>query len=370
MTVPPNSLNTPPSSLPQMLATMRALPKIELHRHLEGSMRLETLYAIALENAITLPSLNLETLRTYVQMTPDEPRSPQQFLSKFGVLRQFYRSKAIIQRVTREVITDAADDNIRYMELRFTPKALNNIVNVDYADVIRWVCEATDEASEEHGIKVSLIVSLNRHESLELADQVFAATVICRDEGNPIVGIDLAGREADFPAALFHDLFLRAKDAGLGLTIHAGEWAGADSVRGALEIYPDRIGHGVRVIEDESLVETVIERGTVLEICPSSNIDSGVYPTLAAHPLARLYERGVKTTINTDDPLVSDITLSDEFARLVTQTSLTLDDIKRHQISAARAAFLPENERETLVRQFEAWMFPAVTRPLRPLGSG
>jgi adenosine deaminase len=349
---------------------MKALPKIELHRHLEGSMRLETLYAIALENAITLPSLNLDTLRTYVQMTPDEPRSPQQFLSKFGVLRQFFRSKAVIQRVTREVIADAAADNIRYMELRFTPKALNNIVNVDYTDVIRWVCQASGEAGEVHNINVALIISLNRHESLELADEVLAATIICRGEGSPIIGIDLAGREADFPAALFSNLFLRARDAELGLTIHAGEWAGVDSVRGALELSPDRIGHGVRVIEDEALVEAVIERGTVLEICPSSNIDSGVYPDLAAHPLAQLYERGVKTTINTDDPLVSDITLSDEFTRLVTQTSLTLDDIKRHQITAAKAAFLPDNERETLVRQFESWMFPAVTRPLRSLEDG
>lgn len=343
---------------------LRNLPKVELHRHLEGSLRIETLLSIAMEYDITLPSVTAETLRPYVQLMPDEPRSMQQFLSKFAILRQFYRSEAIIKRVTREVIADAAEDNIRYMELRFTPKALNNIVNRDYQEVISWVCEAAKEAAEANNIKVGLIVAMNRHESLDIALNAFEAALALRGQG--IVGVDLAGQEANYPVSLFRVLFERARAEGLGITIHAGEWAGPDSVRSAVEIGATRIGHGIRTIEDPDLVQMLVEKGIVLEVCPSSNVDSGAVASLKEHPLEKLYTAGVRTTINTDDPLISGITLSDEFARVLNATSLTLNDLKRMQILASRAAFLPSSERTALAAQFEAWFFPPPTRPLRP----
>ncbi len=343
---------------------LRNLPKVELHRHLEGSLRIETLLSIAMEYDITLPSVTAETLRPYVQLMPDEPRSMQQFLSKFAILRQFYRSEAIIKRVTREVIADAAEDNIRYMELRFTPKALNNIVNRDYQEVISWVCEAAKEAAEANNIKVGLIVAMNRHESLDIALNAFEAALALRGQG--IVGVDLAGQEANYPVSLFRVLFERARAEGLGITIHAGEWAGPDSVRSAVEIGATRIGHGIRTIEDPDLVQMLVEKGIVLEVCPSSNVDSGAVASLKEHPLEKLYTAGVRTTINTDDPLISGITLSDEFARVLNATSLTLNDLKRMQILASRAAFLPSSERTALAAQFEAWFFPPPTRPLHP----
>lgn len=335
------------------ISTARALPKIELHRHLEGSLRLETLIGIAMEYKITLPSFDVESLRPYVQLMPDEERSSKKFLSKFAVLRQFYRSEKIIKRVTQEVIADAAADNIKYMELRFTPQALNNLMQCSYETVVGWVCEATREANERYGITVKLILSMNRHESVAIGELVLQAGL--RHHGDGVVGIDLAGQEDGYSGLPFRDLFEEAKAGGLGVTIHAGEWSGADSVREAVEqLGADRIGHGIRSIEDDGVIALLRERGTTLEVCPQSNVDSGAVAGYESHPLLPLYRRGIKTTINTDDPLISDISLSDEIANLLA-VGMRVEDVKAHTLTAAHAAFLPEPERAALVTQFQTW---------------
>lgn len=338
-----------------MLLQIRALPKIELHRHLEGSLRLETLLSIAAEYHIPIPSFSLEGLRSHVQMMPDEPRTWERFLSKFQVLRLFYRSEAIIKRVTQEAIADAAADNVKYMELRFTPKALNNLLNATFEQIVACVCEAAEEAARQHDIRVNLILSINRHESFEVGEQVVdVAAQFC---GRGVVGIDLAGREADFPALPFLPLFERAHALGLGVTIHAGEWLGADNVREAVEVLgADRIGHGIRAVEDSDLIAQLAARGAVLEVCPTSNVHSGVVANLSVHPLAELFRRGVKTTINTDDPLISNITLGSELKDVVDQTTLTLDDVKQQTLIAAGAAFLPADQKTALVNQFQQWL--------------
>jgi len=338
-----------------LLQSVTKLPKIELHRHLEGSLRLKTLVAIAIENGLTLPSFSIDELRPFVQMMPDEPRSWQQFLGKFQVLRQFYRSKTIIQRVTREVIADAAADNVRYMELRFTPQALNNLMHCAYDEVVDWVCEAASAASSQYNIRCNLILSMNRHESTDIGEEVLKAALNFKDRG--VVGIDLAGQEAGFSAQPFARIFEHAKAEGLGITVHAGEWLGADSVAEAIQaLGATRIGHGVRAHEDPRVIAMLIEHGVTLEVCPTSNIDSGAVSTYAQHPLRDLYQAGVRTTLNTDDPLISDITLSDEYAAAMHHLNFTADDIGRHIIMAAEAAFLPESQRAELVAQFQTWI--------------
>lgn len=335
----------------QLLNQVHALPKIELHRHLEGALRLTTLLDIAREHDIDLPKTDLEALRPYVQVVPGEPRSADNFLGKFRSLRLFFRSEAIIRRIAYESVVDAADDNIKYMELRFTPQALSNLLGCDFRDVIGWVSEETASACSGRDIDVRLIVSMNRHESVEIGQATLDAAL---EAGSRVVGIDLAGREADFSAKPFRGLFERAKAGGLGVTIHAGEWAGADSVREALfDLEAERIGHGVRCGEAPDIVEEIIRRGVWLEVCPSSNVDSGVVSSLADHPLPALYRAGVKTTINTDDPGVSNITLSDEIARLLTETTLTMADVQAQMHLAAQAAFLHTDERARLVARFD-----------------
>ncbi len=338
----------------QLLETIQALPKVELHRHLEGSVRLSTLIEIALEYGIEMPEYDVETLRPFVQMMPGEPHNWQHFLGKFQTLRQFYRSPDVIRRVTHEVIADAAADNVKYLELRFTPRALSNLINCSYHEVVSWVCEVAAEASQDHDIMVRLILSMNRHESVEIGEEVLSAALHHCDQG--VVAVDLAGNEQSFSARPFYSVFERAKEAGLGITIHAGEWGGAENVRDAVErLGASRVGHGVRLLEDETLLPLLIERGVVLEVCPTSNVQSGVVADFGAHPLPELYRHQVLTTINTDDPLVSNITLSDEVERAVTDMGMSLDEVRQVTMIAAQAAFLPESERNALVARFESW---------------
>ncbi len=334
-----------------LLASIHALPKIELHRHLEGSLRLDTMIDIAQEHGMEMPEYDSETLRPFVQMMPGEPRNMQHFMGKFLTLRQYYRSLAVVERITREAIIDAALDNIKYLELRFTPPALCNLTQASYEEVIALVCETAAKTSAEYDIDTRLIVSMNRHEAVEIGERVLEAALPFRNQG--VVAVDLAGREPGFSANPFRDIFVRAKAQGLGVTIHAGEWDGPQSVWDAVgNLAADRVGHGIRSVEDLGIIHVLMERGTVLEVCPSSNVDSGVVNDMKAHPLQQLARMDVITTINTDDPLISNITLSEEIHRVMTHMGLTLDEVKSQILNAARAAFLPEAERDQLVVKF------------------
>lgn len=337
----------------QLQRTMQELPKIELHRHLEGSIRLSTLVDVAHEYGIQMTEYDIELLRPFVQMMPSEAHNSQHFLAKFMTIRQFFLSEAVIRRMTREIVVDAATDNVKYFELRFTPRALSNILNCPYENVLDWVCTEAVATAVQYDIQVRLIVSMNRHESFAIAERTLDAVLAYRSPY--IVAVDLAGNESDYPAEPFQPLFERAKNEGLGVTIHAGEWGSAENIRIAVAaLMADRIGHGVRAIEDLALCDWLIEQGIVLEVCPTSNVHSGAVAHWSQHPISQLYRHGVATTINTDDPLVSDITLTDELVRTVEFMTLTLDDVKRHMLTAAQAAFLPLADRKLLIAQFES----------------
>ncbi len=340
-----------------LYAAIQAMPKIELHRHMEGSIRLQTLVDIAAEYEIEMPEYEVETVRPFVQMIPGEPRTWRNFLAKFSVLRQFFLSETIVRRITRETIVDAASDNVKYLELRFTPTALTGMMHCSIHDAVGWVCEAAARASAECDIEVALIVSMNRHESLAEGEQATQAAIDFRHEG--VVGLDLAGREFGHPASPFSALFARASEAGLGVTVHAGEWDGWRSVENAIgNIKLDRIGHGVRAVENETIVDMLVQNGAVLEVCPTSNVQSGVVLDMRTHPIAYLKQRGVRLTINTDDPLICDISLSEELYRSVRDCELSLDDIKQMTLMAARSTFLPPSRRANLVERFQSWLYP------------
>ena len=333
------------------LNVYKLLPKVELHRHLEGSLRLQTMLDIANAHGITI-SADILHLSDMVQVQDEDPLTFQNFLAKFNTLRLFYRSPDVIHRVTREAVEDAAKDNVKYMELRFTPVALSRAERFPLHDVIEWVCASAAEAAKEYDIKVRLIASVNRHESPELAEQVtwLAASHIERG----IVGIDLAGNEAEFSVKPFAPIFAEAKQAGLHLTIHAGEWAGAENVREAIQdVGAERIGHGVHVMEDEEVINLARERGTNFEVCTTSNYQSGVVAALSAHPLSRMLQAGLNVSIGTDDPSVSRIDLTHEYKLVCEDLGVPMHVLKRSILSAAKAAFLPEDEREELVSQME-----------------
>jgi adenosine deaminase len=331
--------------------TFRALPKIELHRHLEGSLRLSSLAEIATTYDLDVPARTTEALRPFVQMMPDSPYTMDHFLSKFAVLRRFYCEPEVISRIAREAVEDAAADGVRYMELRFTPKALSRLRGFAFADVIRWVCDAVETAQRGRDIRVQLIVAVNRHESLAEAEQQIQASIDQRDRG--IVGVDLCGQEPGFPANPFAGLFREAAQAGMGVTIHAGEWAGPSNVRYAIEsLGATRIGHGVRIVEDPSVVDLAREAGTVFEVCPTSNWQTGVVASLAGHALPAMEMAGLRTTVNTDDPSICDTTMSDELAIAVDGLGLDSLYVRRVILTAAESAFLPDAERAELVDRF------------------
>lgn len=334
-----------------VLKQYRALPKVELHRHLEGTLRLTTMLEVAGEHGITIPD-NVLRLSSLVQMQDQEPFSFQTFLSKFNTLRLFYRSPDIIHRITREAVEDAARDNVRYMELRFTPVALSRAERFPMHDVIDWVITSSQAAAQEFGITVKLIVSVNRHESPELAEQVAWLAAEHRDNG--IVAMDLAGNEAEFKSEPFYGIFKEARQAGLHITIHAGEWGPAANVREAIEeLGAERIGHGVRVLEDDKVTSLARERGTPFEVCVTSNHQSGVVPSPESHPFGRMLERGLNVTVNTDDPSVSRITLSHEYHVVCYDLGVPEDTLKQRILAAGNAAFLPEPERQRLVENLK-----------------
>lgn len=331
----------------------RALPKVELHRHLEGSLRLVTLLEVARAHGLDL--LGTDRLRPLVQVGANDPLTSQNFLSKFETLRKFYRSPEVIARITQEAIADAAVDNVRYLELRFTPLALSKAENFPLAEVIDWVVEGARQAQGEHGIITRLIASVNRHESTQLAVQVVQLAVDRRDSG--IVGLDLAGDEVNFTASPFVEVFREAREAGLHITVHAGEWGGAGNVAQAItQLSAERIGHGVRVMEDPAVVALARERGTTFEVCITSNYQTGVVPGLADHPVRDMLAAGLNVTLNTDDPGISQITLSDEYCLASENFGIPLATLRERALAAAQAAFLPEDERQglaaSLAREF------------------
>lgn len=327
-------------------AALHALPKVDLHRHLEGSLRLQTLADIARENAIDLPGYAIEDLRPFATVTNEEPDF-HRFLAKFDFLRRFYPTREAVERLSYEAVHDAADDNVKYLELRFNPVALARAQDFPLEAVTRWVCEAVARAQRDRDIVVNLIVQIGRNEDLETAWELTRLALAHRDRG--IVGVDLAGDERRYPAWVFADVFRHARDEGLHVTIHAGEAGGPENVEEAVqELGAERVGHGVRSVEDSRVLRLLREKTVTLEICLTSNIQTGAVQRLWHHPLPDLMALGIPISINTDDPSISDTTLTDEYRIAMSAMGVTIDQIKQSIVTAAEASFAPPEDRQKL----------------------
>lgn len=334
-------------------AILLNLPKIDLHRHLEGSLRLATLAEIAQEHGVDLPSWSLEQLRPYVQVIDGDTPDFLSFLAKFKLLRRFYSTPDAVRRVTREAIIDAADDNVRYLELRFNPVALGHNQGFSFEDVTDWVIEATDEAQKTCKITVRLIVQMGRHEP-QFAQQLVEIAVARKDKG--IVAIDLAGDEINYPVTQFIKIFHWAKMQGLHITCHAAEAGPATSVVDAIKLLgAERIGHGIQARGNDKVIELLRSERITLEMCPTSNLQTGTIPRLSQHPLFAFHKLGIPVTINTDDPSISNTTLTDEFLVAKRGIGVPFRDLRRMTLNAAQAAFLPEPEKKRLVDWFKNW---------------
>ncbi|MBK8901969.1 MAG: adenosine deaminase [Anaerolineaceae bacterium] len=341
------------------MADLKSLPKIDLHRHLEGSLRLETLLEIARKYRLNVPTKDLEALRPFVQVTNDPP-THEAFLGKFEVLRHFYRSPEMIDRLVYEAVADAAADHVKYLELRFSPQALSRVRGFSMADAADWVIASVSRAEADFDIQVGLIVTLVRHDPLPQAQQV--AEIAFARFGKGIVGLDLAGDEVKFPSRPFTPLFKEAREVGLGITVHAGEWASAFGVREAiLDLFANRVGHGVRTLENSEILQLVRERQTAFEVCLTSNLQTGVVHEMDHHPLVDMLDVGLLATINTDDPSISNCTLSDEYEIALEQLKIGYPALRQTIMNAASSAFLPPAKRQDLIERFDGLLPTALS---------
>ena len=321
-------------------------PLVELHRHLDGNVRLETVVDLAKQHKVDLPATTVEGIRPYVQIMGKEP-SLMDFIAKFEMLRRVMVDYDAVRRIVRENLEDAVREEIDYIELRFSPAFMAEYHGLDTLKVAEAACDALEEA-HALPVKAKLIGIISRHYGPERGWEELEAAIRFRDRG--IVALDLAGDEANFPGELFVDHFRKAREAGLHVIAHAGEAAGAESVRQAvLGLGAERIGHGVRSIEDPEVMDLLLERGIPLEVCPTSNVQTSTVPDYASHPLPALLARGLAVTLNTDDPSISGIDLAHEHRIAKEELGLTEDDLRKMQENAVAAAFLTPEERADLL---------------------
>jgi adenosine deaminase len=332
---------------------VEAMPKAELHLHLDGSVRVDTALELARTRGVDAPRDWAGMSRALIAPMPC--RDQAELLRAFDLPIKLMQDAEALERITRELVETKAADNVRYVEIRWGP-LLHTVGGLSLADGIAAVCAGARDAAARTGTIVRLIATaLRSHEptaNLELARTAAAF----QDQG--LVGWDLAGPEAAFPDPLTHAAaFEAARAAGLRITIHAGEWGGAAQVERALAVGPERIAHGPGAADDPALCHDLIARAVTLDLCPTSNWQAGIVPSVAAHPLARLYRAGVSVTLNTDDTTVSDITLSEEYLRAVEEIGLTLPElwaIDRHALEAG-VAFADEVTLGPIRAAFDTW---------------
>jgi len=332
---------------------LHRMPKVDLHRHLEGSLRLSTLLEIARQHRIDLGlDLTLAEIEPLVRFTSAEPADFQRFLARFRILRRFYTSPEAIRRMAYEAVVDAAQDRVRYLELRFNPAALAQAQGFRLEEVMEWVLEGVGQAQQEAPIQVRLIATIVRGEDPAVAWRIARLAADGRPHG--IVGLDLAGDELRAPLEPLIPIFRWAREQGLFLTIHAGEVGSPAHIRHAvLVLGAHRIGHGIQAVRDPAVLCLLRERGIPLEVCPTSNLHTGAAAGFHHHPLPDLYRLGLKVTLNTDDPSISDTTLTDEYLFAMAGMGLQWQDLLRMFENAVEAAFLSAEERQALARQIQ-----------------
>lgn len=322
-------------------------PLVELHRHLDGNVRIETVLDLARQHGLDLPAWTAEELRPHVQIMEREP-SLVHFIAKFALLRRVMVNYDAVRRIVRENLEDAVREEIDYIELRFSPYFMGEEHGLDTFGVAEAACEALEEARGRLPVKAKLIGIISRHYGPEIGKIELEAAIRFRDRG--IVALDLAGDEAHYPGELFVDHFARAREAGLHVIAHAGEATGPESVRQAvLKLEAERIGHGIRASEDPAVVDLLVERGIPLEVCPTSNLHTSTVPNYRSHPLPALLARGVAATLNTDDPSISGIDLAHEYRVAAEELGLAERDLRKMQETALNAAFLSAEERRELL---------------------
>jgi len=321
---------------------MLQLPKVELHVHLDGSLRPETVIELARERRISLSTDNPEKLLSELT-APWECPNLLEYLKRFDLPLALLQDEEALERTAGELIADLAQEKVCYAEIRYAPQ-LHLQGGLKPQKVVEAVLRGVQKAGEKFAIETGVILCCMRHQAVEENKNVVR---LAGDYyGGGVVGLDLAGDEANYPLTNLKEVFTFAQGAKLPYTIHAGEAAGAKSIKMALELGASRIGHGVQAKNDIELLSTLREKNIVLEMCPTSNVQTKAVDNLAQHPIAQYLEQGLKVTINTDNRTVSNTTLTKEYELLREQFAWSEEEFRQMNLYALEGAFAAELVKE------------------------
>jgi adenosine deaminase len=323
------------------------LPLLDLHRHLDGNIRPATIWQLATKNNIVLPTTHLDDFIPHVQIQGSES-DLLAFLKKLDWGVGVLKSLDDVKRVAFENVEDAFNAGLHYAELRFSPYYMSMTHNLPIADVVAAVVDGINTGMKTFNIKINLIGILSRTFGVKQCQLELDALLTHK---NDLVAVDLAGDEYNYPGDLFVEHFKQIRDAGLQVTVHAGEAGGAKSVWQAInDLGATRIGHGVATIEDEKLMSYMVNHNIAIESCLTSNFQTGTVKDLAKHPLKAFLDYGIKACLNTDDPAVQGIEIKHEYT--VAQEVLKLNDkeIDQLQKNSLDVCFLSEGDKRELIK--------------------
>jgi adenosine deaminase len=326
------------------------IPLIDLHRHLDGNVRLQTILDLGLEYNLPLPARDLEGLRPYVQVTSSEEGTAVEgvmaFIAKFKWMMGVLVNYDACRRVAYENVEDAQREGLDYVELRFSPWFMAETHKLNPRGVVEAVVDGTEAGVRDFGVKTNLVGIISRTYGPDSGTLELEALLQFREH---LVALDLAGDEANWPGELFVDHFERARDAGWQVTAHAGESAGPESVWQAIrELGATRIGHAVSAVGDLWLLDAMAEYEIGIESSLTSNVQTSTVPSYDAHPLRRFLKLGLLATLNTDDPGISAIDLRHEYEIAAPAAGLTAEQIAQAQRNALALAFVTADERKAL----------------------
>jgi len=336
---------------PAIARLIEAMPKAELHLHLDGSVRIGTGLELARTRGIDAPATWRGMFDALV--APERCADQAELLRAFDLPIALMQDAEALERITAELVESKAAEGVRYVEIRWGP-LLHVTGGLSLDDGIAAVVRGAADAGARTGTAVRLIATALR--SHDPADNVRLAEAASRFRDRGLTGWDLAGPEAAFPDPLVHGrAFEAARAGGLRITVHAGEWGSAAQVRRALEVEPERIAHGEAASDDPALVAELASRGVCLDLCPTSNVQAGIVPSLAEHALVRLHRAGAPVTLSTDDTTVSDVSLTEEYGRAVAEIGLSVPELWAIDRFALDVAFADEATLAPLRREFDAW---------------
>lgn len=324
---------------------LRAMPKAELHCHLDGSIRPSTLIELGLEYGQPMPAATPEALATI--MAARDVRDLDEYLRRFETTLSVMQTGDALGRIAYELVEDAASDGVRYIEIRYCP-ALNVRGSLSLDDALEASLRGIALAERDHGIRARIIVCALRNMSPDMSLEL--AELAAAYQGRGVVGFDLAGGEHGNPASVHAAAFDHARRAGLAVTVHAGEAFGPASIRQAVfDLCADRIGHGTRLFEDPELARYVNDRRITLEICLTSNVQTRAVRGYDAHPLRAYFDHGMSVALSTDNRLISGTTLTDEYLHAARSLDFTLHELGEIALESFASAFLPWETRRTLL---------------------